>query len=183
MISHACLTSASPWIARFAALIPPGSRVLDLACGGGRHARLLASLGHAVEAVDRDAQAVSRLAGLAGITAVCADLENGPWPYAARRFEAIVVAHYLHRPLFPAIVDALNDSGVLIYETFMRGQERFGRPSNPRFLLEPGELLSAFGALAVVAFEQGRVDAPHPAMIQRVCALKGGLSEAVALPG
>ncbi len=177
MTSHTCPTAASPWVVRFAPLIPKASRVLDLACGGGRHTRLLAASGHAVEAVDRDEQAVARLAGLDGVTATCADLESGPWPFAAGTFGAIVVTNYLHRPLFPAIAFALADRGVLIYETYMRGQERIGRPSNPKFLLEPGELLAAFGALAVVAFEQGRVDAPEQMMIQRLCAVKAGLHD------
>src|SRR6266496_1031800 len=180
---HVHLDLPSRWVERFAPLLPAGGTVLDLACGRGRHARYLAARGHAVEAVDRDAQALSALAGAAGVTATCADLEGGPWPYAGRRFDAVVVTNYLHRPLFGAIRDALGDGGgVLVYEMFMRGNERFAKPSTPAFLLEPGELLAAFGALTVVAFEQGRVDAPWPAVVQRLCAVKGVAPHALPLP-
>jgi hypothetical protein len=120
--------------------------------------------------VDRDDPGLPK-----SVSFVKADLENGsPWPFAHRRFAAIIVTNYLHRPLFPQLADALEEGGVLIYETFMLGNEKFGRPSNPQFLLRPGELLQAFGALHVAAFEQGRVDRPKPAMIQRLCALRGG---------
>ena len=110
---------------------------------------------------------------------MCADLEDGsPWPLAGRRFGGIVVANYLHRPLFRNLIDALAPRGVLIYETFMAGNERFGKPSNPQFLLRPGELLEAFGAaLGVVAFEQGVVARPKPAAIQRLCAVQGAAAE------
>ncbi len=179
---HLHADSPSAWVVRFAPLLRPGGSVLDLACGGGRHARLLARRGHAVEAVDRDAQALVTLAGVAGVTTTCADLEGGPWPYAGRRFDAVVVTNYLHRPLFRAIAEALGDRGVLLYETFMRGHGAIGKPSNPAFLLEPGELLTAFGGLTVVAFEQGRVDSPWLAVLQRVCAVRAA-AEALTLPG
>jgi SAM-dependent methyltransferase len=171
--AHGAQELPSPWVVRFAPLLPPGATVLDLACGAGRHARFLAARGHAVEAVDRDPVALSGLAGLPRITTTRADLESAPWPYAGRRFDAVVVTNYLHRPLFPAIAGALAHRGMLLYETFMRGHERLGKPSNPAFLLEPGELLAAFGALTVVAFEQGRVDVPRPAVVQRLCAVNG----------
>jgi hypothetical protein len=106
-----------------------------------------------------------------------ADLEQGPWPFAGRRFAAVVVTNYLHRPLFAALEQSLEAGGVLIYETFMAGNERFGRPSNPAFLLKPAELLSAFAALTPIAFEQGYVERPKPAMMQRLCALNGDLGE------
>lgn len=168
--------SVSPWVQRFARLIPPGGEVLDLACGSGRHVRLLASLGHRVEAADRDADALSRLSGVAGVTVRVADLEHGPWPYAGRRFSGIVVTNYLHRPLLPLIEGALAEGGVLIYETFMLGNERFGRPSNPDFLLRPHELLELAQAagLGVVAYEEGEIALPKPALVQRLCALRGG---------
>ena len=106
---------------------------------------------------------------------VKADLEGGnPWPFAGQRFAAIVVTNYLHRPLFPHLAAALDEDGVLIYETFMIGNEKFGRPSNPEFLLRPGELLEAFRGLAVAGFEQGRVETPKQAVIQRLCAVCGG---------
>jgi SAM-dependent methyltransferase len=147
--------------------------VLDLASGSGRHARLLAGLGHEVTAVDRDAGSLAAVADLPRVRALRSDLEDGgPWPFAGTRFAAIVVTNYLHRPLFPAIRDALAPGGVLIYETFMLGNERFGKPSNADFLLRAGELWTVFGAsLEVRAYEQGFQRSPKPAMIQRLCAI------------
>ncbi len=165
----------SAWVCRFAPLIAADGTVLDLACGNGRHALFLEDSGRSVVAVDRDAGALAGLAGHAGIRVVQADLEGDAWPCGAQRFAGIVVANYLHRPLFPRLAEALAEGGVLIYETFMLGNERFGRPSTPDFLLRPGELLSAFGSvLQVVAFEQGEVARPQPAMVQRLCAARGG---------
>jgi SAM-dependent methyltransferase len=184
---HKHPATPSAWVRRFAPLIARGGVVLDLACGQGRHARLLAGLGHAVEAVDRDAAALAGLAGVPHVTTRQADLEGGPWPFAGRAFSAIVVCNYLHRPLFPLLAAALADGGVLIYETFMRGNERFGRPSNPEFLLRPNELLEAFGSsscpqLAVVAFEQGEAPEPKQAVVQRLCAVKAADVSLLRLP-
>jgi SAM-dependent methyltransferase len=152
--------------------------VLDLACGPGRHARHLAGLGYRVEAVDRDPAALAALAGVAGVATRCADLENAPWPYAAGRFDGIVVSNYLYRPLMADLLAALRPGGVLIYETFALGNEKLGRPSNPEFLLRPGELLQwVQGSLQVLAFEQGRVESPKPAVIQRICALRRGIED------
>ena len=108
-----------------------------------------------------------------GVQFVKADIEGGPWPFAGKRFAAIIVTNYLHRPLFTVLEDSLAEAGMLLYETFMVGNEKFGRPSNPAFLLEPGELLQAFGRLQPIAFEQGLVERPKPAMIQRLCATRG----------
>jgi SAM-dependent methyltransferase len=163
----------SAWVCRFAPLIAAGGAVLDLACGQGRHARHLAGLGYRVEAVDRDRGALAALAATAGITARCADLERSPWPYGAGVFDGIVVANYLHRPLMAALLDALRPGGVLIYETFALGNEKYGRPSNPEFLLRPDELRQwVQGRLNVLAFEQGSVERPKPAVIQRICAVQ-----------
>lgn len=149
--------------------------MLDVAAGSGRHAGWLAGRGHPVEAVDRDAAAVAALQSIPGVKALCADIEGGPWPYAGRQFAGVIVANYLHRPLLPALVDAVAPGGVLIYETFARGNERFGRPSNPDFLLAPGELIRAVESrLRILAYEDLTVDAPRPAAIQRICAVNSG---------
>jgi len=166
-MAHASIDSPCAWVARWAPLVTRGP-VLDLASGAGRHAKLFAQRGLEVIAVDREAQSI------AGVRFVKADLEDGsPWPFPGQRFGAIVVANYLYRPLLPVIAAALADEGVLIYETFMIGNERFGKPSNPSFLLRPAELLQAFGALTVVAFEQGTTDR---AVVQRICAVRGDAS-------
>jgi SAM-dependent methyltransferase len=172
MDSHALL-EPSPWVTRWMTLARPGGTVLDLACGSGRHARWLALMGFEVTAVDRDASQFADPP--AAIELLEADLEAGPWPCADRRFDAIVVTNYLHRPLMPTLVDSLDAGGVLVYETFARGNERFGKPSNPAFLLAPGELLEAVrGSLRVVAYEDLVVEAPRPAAIQRICSRREG---------
>jgi SAM-dependent methyltransferase len=171
--AHAHLETPSAWVCRWAEWIPAGGRVLDLACGGGRHSRLLAARGHPVEAVDRDPASLAALRDVSLITPRCADLEGGPWPYPGQAFAAIVVVNYLHRPLFPHIVAAIAAGGVLIYETFAAGNERFGRPRNPDFLLRPGELLEVVrGSLRVLGYEDLEVHEPRPAMVQRICAVK-----------
>jgi SAM-dependent methyltransferase len=174
------LETPSPWIVRWAGAIPAGGRVLDVACGKGRHLRYLASLGLAVVGIDRDAQALAALAGLRGVELRVADIEGGPWPFAPGEFDGVVVTNYLHRPLFPDLVAALRSGGVLVYETFARGNERYGRPSNPDFLLETGELLRRVEPLSVIGFEEGLVSSPKEALIQRICAVRssGGSSGA-----
>jgi SAM-dependent methyltransferase len=168
------LETPSPWVVRWAPLVRPGGEVLDVACGQGRHARHLAGLGYRVVAVDRDPDALAGLAGVPGVRTVHADLEGASWPFATGEFDAVVVANYLHRPLVAALAASLAPGGVLIYETFMQGNERYGKPSNPAFLLRPYELADALrGRLEVVAFEQGRVERPKPALVQRVCAVRG----------
>lgn len=163
----------SPWVVRFADLVRPGGSVLDVAAGGGRHTRLFRARGCGVVAVDRDTAGLADLAADGGTEIVAADLEDGsPWPLAGRRFDGVVVTNYLHRPLFPALVAALAPGGALIYETFAAGNERFGKPSNPAFLLRPGELLDAVrGRLRVVAYEDIEVREPKPAMVQRIAAV------------
>jgi len=174
----------SAWFVRFAPLIPAGARVLDLACGRGRHARLFAARGCRVLAVDRDAAALSTLAAVEHVETAQLDLERGTWPLAGQRFDAILVANYLHRPLFAHLLAALAPDGTLLYETFARGNESYGRPSNPDFLLEPGELLQVTaGSLDVVAFEEGLVgDAAHRAVVQRLAAVGRGRVRPVSLP-
>jgi SAM-dependent methyltransferase len=165
----------SGWVERWAAYLPASGRVLDLAAGGGRHAAHLAARGLRVEAVDRDLSRLGALAARPNITLRQADLEAAPWPYHDERFAGIVVTNYLHRPLFPLILAALEPGGFLIYETFMAGNERYGRPSNPDFLLRPNELLEVVGEQCrVLGFEQGYTEAPKPAMMQRISAVRLG---------
>jgi SAM-dependent methyltransferase len=167
------LDKPSDWVCRWAPRIPRASRVLDLACGAGRHTVCLAGMGFQVDAVDRDGASFARLGTLPGVTTLLVDLEAGVWPYPGQRFAGIIVTNYLHRPLFATLVESVAAGGVLIYETFAAGNERFGRPSNPAFLLRPGELLEAVrGHLRVVAYEDLEVDTPKPAMMQRICAVR-----------
>ncbi|HEY0832818.1 MAG TPA: class I SAM-dependent methyltransferase [Azospirillum sp.] len=172
---------------RFAPLVPAGGPVLDLACGGGRHLRFFHGRGHPVTGIDIDLGGVADLRGAPGVELVAADLETGnPWPLPGeRRFAAVVVANYLHRPLFPALLDVLAAGGVLLYETFAMGNARFGKPSSPAFLLRPGELLELVqGRLQVVAYEHGVIDRPRPAVVQRIAAVNDGTggAETVAEP-
>lgn len=171
--SHVRDSPPSPWVRRFATLIPRGAEALDLAAGAGRHTRLLIGLGHKVTAVDRDIALLGETAMDPRVAAVAADLEDGsPWPLGARQFGGVIVTCYLHRPILPRIVGAVAPGGVLIYETFALGNERFGRPNNPEFLLRPGELLEAVaGKLAVVAYEAGQEDRPKPGVRQRIAAI------------
>lgn len=164
----------SPWVQRWSHLVPAGATVLDVACGGGRHVRWFAGRGCRITGVDRDAAAVEPLRGMAEV--VVADIENGPWPFTGRRFDAVVVTHYLWRALLPTLVDSVGDNGVLIYETFADGNQTVGKPSNPDFLLRPGELLQAASGLRVVAYEDGFVDTPAR-FVQRITAMRlGGAS-------
>lgn len=169
---HNGFKTPSPWVERFAGRVAPGGAVLDLACGRGRHARLFLERGHPVVAVDRDISGLSDIEAPA-LRVVAAELEDGsPWPLGAERFAAVVVTNYLYRPLFPRLLAALAPGGVLIYESFAKGNERLGRPRNPDFLLDPGELLEvARGRLRVLAYEDLTVEAPKPACIQRICAI------------
>ena len=170
---------ASAWIQRWTSLVPAGGTVLDVACGLGRHTRWFLARGHRVVAVDRSAEAIDGTRALAPSDTVgrletrVADLEAGPWPFAGRHFDAVVVTNYLWRPLLPVIVDSVAPGGVLIYETFAAGNEAFGKPSRADFLLQPGELLAACAGLRVVAFEDGYLDGP-PRRVQRIAAVRAG---------
>ncbi|MFN3984178.1 MAG: class I SAM-dependent methyltransferase [Rhodocyclaceae bacterium] len=172
MSIHRLTGEPSPWVVRFEPLFSRGAEVLDLACGGGRHALWLAARGHRVTAVDRDAAALRSLSGIDGVRTQQADLEQADWPLTGRRFDAVVVTNYLFRPHLASLWACVAPGGMLIYETFMCGNERFGKPSNPDFLLQPGELLDWLDKRAtVVAFEQGEIAWPKPAAVQRVCAV------------
>jgi SAM-dependent methyltransferase len=171
---HTAMIAPSPWVERHLSFLAPGGRVLDLACGNGRHARLLAARGYEVVAVDRDFAAISGLRGVAGITALQLDLEGSDWPLAGERFAGIVVTNYLWRPRLADVCAMLAGGGVLIYETFMLGNEAYGKPSNPEFLLRPGELRAVARAagLREIAFEEGYADQPKPALRQAICAVR-----------
>jgi SAM-dependent methyltransferase len=161
---------ASGWVTRWAALLPEGSSVLDLACGAGRHARWLAARGHEVLAVDIDGSRFRQVP--LGVSLLEADLEaTGVWPLAGRVFDAVVVANYLHRERFADLITNVMPGGLLIYETFAQGNERFGKPSNPAYLLAPGELPRHLGdEFEVLGFEDVEVERPRPAVVQRICA-------------
>ncbi len=159
----------SNWVARWSHLLPAGCTVLDLACGHGRHMRHFAQLGHPVTGVDRNPDAIAAVSPLG--EAVCADIENGPWPLAGRTFGGVVVTNYLWRPLWPHILDSLAPKGVLIYETFSVGNESVGKPSRPDFLLHTGELLAMCQDLRVVAFEEGFLAQPDR-FVQRIVAVR-----------
>jgi SAM-dependent methyltransferase len=161
-------------VVRFAGLVPAGGAVLDLACGAGRHTRLFLERGHPVLAVDRDLSGIDDLGRHPQLETLEVDLEDGrPFPLRGRSFAGVIVANYLHRPILPDLVSAVAPGGVLIYETFARGQEQYGRPRNPDFLLTPGELLEAVrGALRVVAYEDLVVEEPEPRVVQRIAAVR-----------
>ena len=173
--NRAAVQTAAPshWVAEHLGAIPRGGRVLDLACGSGRHLRLLSAAGYQPCGVDRDISNAAALPDIADVELLQYDLEAGPWPFDTNQFAGIVVTNYLHRPLFPSISDSLQPGGVLIYATFARGNERYGRPRSPDFLLRPGELRAVFGMLQTVAYEEVTESDP-PAVRQRIVARKAG---------
>ena len=166
----------SAWVRRWSHLVAPGGTVLDVACGQGRHARWFYERNHLVALVDRSHAAIESIAIPAqACEAVVADIENGPWPFAGRQFDAVVVTNYLWRPLMPTLLDSLAPGGVLIYETFTQGNETVGKPSRPDFLLRPGELLELCSKLRIVAFEDGFQEGPPgqaPRFVQRIAAVR-----------
>lgn len=165
------MTALSPWIEKHASLIPACAPVLDVACGTGRHSLFLAARGHRVVGVDIDREALSGLAVRRGILPLVADLERGGWPFRRGAFAAVIVVNYLWRPLFPVLLAALEPGGVLLYDTFMQGNERYGRPRNPDFLLAPGELRAVFsGALEIIDYAEGEFNRPRPACRQMIAA-------------
>ena len=182
---HLRITAPSPWVRRFTSLIPEGGSILDLASGGGRHARWFLERGYPVTAIDQNHEPLESLKDQTGATVMTADLENGhpvfsgDGPLAGQTFQGIVVVNYLFRPLFDELLDALEPGGVLIYETFALGNEDFARPRNPDHLLKSGELLDLVrGRLQIVAYEHGRTrTAEIPGVKQRLVAVNNlGLS-------
>jgi SAM-dependent methyltransferase len=175
-MSHKTTAGPSPWVERFAGLVPPAGPVADIACGGGRHGRLFLDQGHPVLFADRDVSGVADLARRPGVEILQADFEGGAaWPLAGRRFAGVIVTNYLWRPILPRIIELVAPDGLLLYETFALGNEAFGRPRNPDFLLGPGELFEAVrGKLDVLAYEQCVMGAPKPAVIQHIAARRPG---------
>ena len=161
--------AASDWVRRWSPLAPQGSTVLDVACGAGRHLRWMHERGHPTVGVDRCADAVAACAAWGEIH--CADIEEGPWPFAGRQFGAVIVTNYLWRPLLPTLINSVAPGGVLIYETFGSGNETVGRPARADFLLQPGELLAACAALRTVAYEDGFLESPAR-FVQRIAAVR-----------
>lgn len=173
MLTEAKPRPPSSWVARHASRVPAGGTVLDVACGSGRHSRYFAARGHDVTAVDIDTDQLRADPAASQIECIEADLERGEWALTTRCFDAIVVVNYLHRPHFARLTEALTRGGVLLFDTFAVGNERFGQPRNPDYLLRPGELLLEFGpALTVVAYEYGEVREPGRAVRQRLCGVR-----------
>ena len=177
------LAAPSPWMVRWSHLLAPRSRVLDVACGSGRHLQFMQSLGHQGTGVDLDIGAAQSLAPHSEL--IQADLENQPWPLqngqGHRLLDAVLVCNYLWRPLWPSLLASLAPGGVLLYETFAFGQEKWGRPRNPDFLLQPGELLDRCQALQIVAYECG-LEPDLPRVVQRIAAVQSGESNFAAWP-
>lgn len=168
----------SPWVVAHANQFKSGARVLDYACGSGRHAMWLAEQGFEVVAIDRDQEALQHLQIKAqnlpqgSIQTVCLDLEGEQWDLSSLGlFDAVVVTNYLYRPYLYKLNKLLNNNGFLVYETFAVGNEVFGKPSNPNFLLKPNELLSFSENMQILAFEDLIVQTPKPACVQRLCAV------------
>ena len=169
---HRTPNGPSPWVAAHLDRIAPGADVLDLACGTGRHTRFLLERGYRVMAVDLNISGLDDLSGHPGLAVLEADLENGPWPLGNAQFGGVIVTNYLWRLLFPRLRDAVAPGGVLIYETFAAGNERYGKPSNPDFLLREGELMDWFSDWQVIGFGQTYTEVHNPAIIQHICAVK-----------
>ena len=173
---HADAAAPSAWVQRWSHLVTPGGVVLDVACGHGRHARWFHERNHPLALVDRSQAAIDSIAIPAPTCeAVVADIENGPWPFSGRQFDAVVVVNYLWRPLMPTLLASLAPGGTLIYETFTQGNETVGKPSRPDFLLRPGELLDICRDLRIVAFEDGFLEEPGgkaPRFVQRIAAVR-----------
>ncbi|MEG0938177.1 MAG: class I SAM-dependent methyltransferase [Comamonas sp.] len=161
----------SAWITRFAQLVRPQGTVLDLACGMGRHTRYFSTSNHVLTSVDKAQEATQSVADIA--ETITADIENAPWPLTGRSFDGVVITNYLWRPLWPQILDSVKPGGVLLYETFGQGNEAFGKPSRPDFLLAPGELLQVCAGWTIVAYEHGQLRQPDR-VVQRIAAIKPG---------
>lgn len=165
------MKEASEWLRKYFDIIPKGGTVLDLACGGGRHSTFLSEKGFSVVAVDIDIEAITQEKP-ENTDILYANLEADAWPFNAVEFDGIVVVNYLWRSQFSDIKNSLKPGGVVIFDTFMIGNEEYGRPTNSKFLLKSGELKDAFADMDIIAFEEGYVDNPSPAMRQSIVARK-----------
>jgi SAM-dependent methyltransferase len=165
----------SDWVVRFSSFVPTEGPVLDLACGAGRHSRFFLNRGHRVTAVDRNLENIEDIRSHPQLESFQIDLEDGsPFPFRGQSFAGVIVTNYLYRPILKDLVSVVGDDGILIYETFARGNERFSGPSRADFLLKPGELLEAVrGDLQVVAYEDRVICDPSPAAVQRIAAVRG----------
>ena len=179
------ISQPSAWVTRWISQIEARGMVLDVASGSGRHTQLLLDRGFRVVAVDLDIAAMTPLENRHDLELIQADLESRQWPFASACFDGIVVTNYLHRPIFPDLIASLKPGGVFIYETFAFGNAEFGRPSNPDFLLQPGELLTVVdGKARVIAYGDVYTKTPKPALIQRICAVaNGGTQRHFPAPG
>jgi SAM-dependent methyltransferase len=164
----------SDWVKKWSHVFAPNSRVLDLACGYGRHAKWLWSLKMDVLALDKDQEALSQIQSM-GISTLCADLENSPWPLTGQKFDGLVVTNYLWRALWPDLLDCVKEGGFVIYETFCEGHQAYGKPTRADFLLKSAELLDVFQSFKVLGFEEGLLSQPSR-YVQRIIAQKPALS-------
>ena len=169
---HSQIRTPSPWVVKHADSVKAGGDVLDLACGGGRHTRFFLERGNRVMAVDINTASLSDLSENTDLALMEVDLENGPWPLGNATFDAVVVVNYLWRPLFPKLREAVKHGGVLIYDTFGEGNEAYGKPSNPDFLLKEGELTDWFSDWEIVELQHGLIDGERPAIKQSLCAVR-----------
>lgn len=171
---HLQMVEPSAWFARYQPLIKSGGSVLDIAAGGGRHARFFADKGYQVTVVDRNVEPLNALGGTHGCEVIEADLEDGsPWPLHERTFDAVIVCNYLYRPLFERLIYSLATNGIFLYETFALGNEVYNRPRNPDHLLKSGELLDhVAGKLQVISYQHGILQGDEcPGVKQMICAV------------
>jgi SAM-dependent methyltransferase len=190
-------SNVTSWVSKFAPLVQPNATVLDLACGGGRHTEFFLARGHRVIALDKDTSGLATYSDNPACEAITFDLESSDLessdlessdlattnqskiiyseqlPFFEKNLQCIVVVNYLYRPLMSALIQALSPGGILIYQTFMAGNERYGRPKNPDFLLSPLELPNTFNSECdQIDFFEGFVSAPKRAVIQCYCGRK-----------
>ena len=168
------MAQISAWVRRFYDQIPKTGLILDLAGGSGRHTRFLTQKGFKLLLLDNDIAKAKDLQGVENIVLMEYDLEDGSTlPFPKSSFQGVVVTNYLYRPIFPQLLNLLDDGGILIYETFAVGNEKYGRPTNPDYLLKSGELISLVSSqMRIIAYEECLVGRPAKAYVQRITAAK-----------